>query len=163
MKDKWKTLVHAGAVCRSYKKTYMRIIWTTRWPNSYRSESQIPSWGWQVHVPPTWVWGVYLPVKQQEDQSRLTIGWMQPTSFQFLASQIADTIYRKYFDGKRIQGMLDPEFIKCVNSTLVYLTYAILCHHLGALRVRIFQDPPHFNPDGVAGMNPGVPTSWLLL
>jgi len=52
--------------------------------------------------------------------------WMQPISFRFLAPQIADAIYGKYFNGKRKLGMLDPEFINHVNGTMVCLTCAIL-------------------------------------
>ena len=106
---------------------------------------------------------MYPPVEQQEDQSRLTMGRMQPISFRFLAPQIADAVYGKYFDGKRMQGMLDLEFINRVNGTLVCLTCAILCHHLRAWRTGVFQDPPDFKLDAVGGRNPGVPTSCLLL
>ena len=73
---------------------------------------------------------MYPPVEQQEDQLRLTMGQTQPISFRFLAPHIGDAIYGKYFYSKRMQGMLDPEFINRVNGTLVCLTCAILCPHL---------------------------------
>jgi len=57
---------------------------------------------------------------------------MQPISFRFLAPQIADVIYGKYFNGKRKLGMLDPEFINRVNGTMVCLTCAILSDQLRA-------------------------------
>jgi hypothetical protein len=104
---------------------------------------------------------VYPPVVQQGLQSRLTVDWTQPISFRFLAPQIADAIYGKYFDSKRMQGMPDPEFINRVNGTLVCLTCAILCHQLRAWRSGVFQDPPYFKPDAVGGRNPGVPTYWV--
>jgi len=66
------------------------------------------------------------PSPNQDFQSRLTMTWMQPISFRFLAPQIADAIYGKYFNGKRKLRMLDPEFIHRVNGTLVCLTCAIL-------------------------------------
>ena len=91
------------------------------------------------------------------------MGRTQPISFRFLAPQIADAIYGKYFDGKRMQGMLDPEFINRVNGKLVCLTCAILCHHLLAWRAGVFQDPPDFKADAVGGRNPGVTMSSLLL
>ena len=47
------------------------------------------------------------------------MGQMPPISFQFLAPEIANAIYGKYFDGKTMQGMLDPKFINRVNGTLV--------------------------------------------
>ena len=105
---------------------------------------------------------MYPPVEQQ-DQSQLTMGWTQPISFRFLAPQIADAIYGKYFDGKRMQGMLNPEFINRVNGTMVYLTYSILCHHLQAWQARVFQHPLDLKPDAVGGRNPGVPMSCDLL
>ena len=100
---------------------------------------------------------MYPPVEQQEDQSRQTMGRMEPISFWFLAPQIADAIYGKYFHGKRMQGMLDPEFINRVNGTLVCLTCSILCHHLRAWRTGVFQDPPDFKPDAVGGGIPECP------
>jgi len=57
---------------------------------------------------------------------------MQPISLRFLAPQIADAIYGKYFNGKRKLVMLDPEFINRVNGTIVCLTCAILFHQLRA-------------------------------
>jgi len=63
--------------------------------------------------------------------------WMQPISFRFLAPQIADSIYGKYFNGKRKLGMLDPEFINRVNGTMICLTCAILCHKLRAYRLGV--------------------------
>jgi len=45
--------------------------------------------------------------------------WMHPVSFWFLAPQIAEAIYSKYFNGKRKLEMLDPEFINRVNGTMV--------------------------------------------
>jgi len=50
------------------------------------------------------------PSSNQGFQSRRTMTWMQPISFRFIAPQIADAIYGKYFNGKRKLGMLDPEF-----------------------------------------------------
>jgi len=75
---------------------------------------------------------------------------MQPISFRFLAPQIADAIYGKYFNGKRKLGMLDTEFINCVNGTMVCLTCATLCHQLRAYRLGVYQDPPDFKPDAIS-------------
>ena len=114
-------------------------------------------------MPLKWVRGVYPPVEQQGLQSRLTIDWTQAISCRFLAPQIADAIYGKYFDRKRMQWILDPELINRVNGTLVCLICAILCHYLRAWRAGVFQDPPDIKPDAEGGRNPGVPTSCLLL
>ena len=79
---------------------------------------------------------------------------MQPISFRFLPPQIAEAIYGKYFNGKRKPGMVNPEFINCVKGTMVCLTCAILCHHLRAYRLEVYQDPPDFKPDAVGGRRP---------
>ena len=99
-----------------------------------------PSNGYEVCIRPS-------PVANQDFQSRLTMTWMQPISFRFLAPQIADAIYGKHFNGKRKLGILDPEFINDVNCTIVCLTRAILCHQLRADRLGVHEDPPDFKPD----------------
>ena len=85
-----------------------------------------------------------------------------PISFRFLAPQIADVIYGKYFNCKRKLGMLDLEFIKRVNGTLVCLTCAILCHQLRAYRLRVYQDPPDFKPNAVASSRPSMSPQSLV-
>jgi len=91
------------------------------------------------------------PSPKQDFQSPLTMTWMQPISFPFLAPQIANAISGKYFNGKRKLGMLDPEFITPVNSMMVYLTCAILCHQLRVYGLGVYQDTPDFKPDAVGG------------
>jgi len=102
------------------------------------------------------------PSPNQDFQSRLTMTWMPPISFRFLAPQIADAIYGKYFNGKRKLGMLDPEFINRVNGTMVCLTCAILCHQLPAYRLGVHQDPPDFKPDAVGGRRPSISPPSLV-
>ena len=140
----------------------MRIIRTTRRLDSYHLYSWISCWGWQVHGPRKSVWGVYPQVEQQELQSRLTMGWTEPISFRFLAPEIAEAIYDKYFDRKRMQGMLDTEFINRVNSILVCFTCAILYHHLRVWPAWVFQDPPDHKPEAIEGMNTRVLIFWVL-
>jgi len=62
----------------------------------------------------------------------MTMTLMQPKAFLFLAPQIADAIYGKYFNCNRKTGMTDPEFINPVNGIIVCLTCAILCQQLRA-------------------------------
>jgi len=102
------------------------------------------------------------PSPNPEFQSRLTMTWIQPISFRFLAPQIGDAIYGKYFNGKRKLGMLDPEFINRVNGTMVCLTCAILCDQLRAYRVGVYQDPPDFKPDAVGGRRPSMSPPTLV-
>jgi len=102
------------------------------------------------------------PSPNQDFQSRLTMTWMQGIAFRFLAPLIADTIYGKYFTGKRKLGMLDPEFINRVNRTMVCLTCAILYHQLRAYRLGVYQDPPDFKPDAVGRRRPSMSTLSLV-
>jgi len=95
-------------------------------------------------------------------QSPLTMTWMQPISFWFLAAQIADAIYGKYFNGKRKLGMLDPEFINRVTGTIVCLACAILCNQLCAYRLGVYHDPPDFKPDAVEGRGPSMSPPSLV-
>jgi len=96
------------------------------------------------------------PSPNQDFQSRRTMTWMQPISFRFLAPQIADAIYGKYFKSKRKLGIPDPEFINRVNGTMVCFTCAILCHQLCAYQLGVYQDPPDFKPDEVGGRRPSM-------
>ena len=104
------------------------------------------------------------PSPNQDFQSRLTMAGMHPISFRFLAPLIADTIYGKYFNGKRKLVILDLAFIKRVNGTMVCLTCAILCHQLCAYRLRVYQNPPDFKPDAVGRTRPSMsPQSLVFL
>jgi len=98
----------------------------------------------------------------QDFESQLTTTRMQPISFGFLAPQIADAIYGKYFNGKRKLGMLDPEFINNVNGTMVFLTCTILCHQLRAYRLGVYLDPPDFKPAAVGGRRPSMSPPSLV-
>jgi len=87
---------------------------------------------------------------------------MQPRTFLFLAHQIGDAIYGKYFNVKRQLRMLDPEFINCVNGTMVCLTCAILFHQPFAYPLGVYQDPPDFKPDAVGGRRPSMSPPSLV-
>jgi len=41
-------------------------------------------------------------------------------------------IWGKYFEGRRIRGIMDPAFLGRINSTMICLTSAIICHTLRA-------------------------------
>ena len=69
----------------------------------------------------------------------------------FLAPQIADAIYLKYFDGIKMQGMVDPGFLERINGTMICLTCAMLFHALRALQTGIYKKPPDFKHDVVGG------------
>ena len=65
----------------------------------------------------------------------------------FLAPQIADPIYLKYFDGIKMQGIVDPGFLELINGTMICLKCAMLCHALRALQTWIYKKPPDFKHD----------------
>ena len=69
----------------------------------------------------------------------------------FLAPQIADAIYLKYFDRIRMQGMVDPGFLERIKGTMIFLTCAMLCDALMALQTGIYKKPADFKHDVVRG------------
>ena len=76
---------------------------------------------------------------------------MLDVTLRFLAPQIADAIYLKYFDRIKMQGMVDPGFLERINGTMICLTCAMLCHVLRALQTGIYKKPPDFKHDVVGG------------
>ena len=69
----------------------------------------------------------------------------------FLASQIADAIYLKYFDEIKMQGMVDLGFLERINGTMICLTCAMLCHALRAPQTGIYKNSPDFKHNVVGG------------
>ena len=107
-----------------YRLQHYPTAITSRVEYPLRDDScMFPSNGYEMGIRPS---------RNQDFQSQQTMTWMQPLSFQFLESQIADYIYRKYFNSKRKVGMLHLTFINLVNGTMVCLTFAILCYQLRA-------------------------------
>ena len=68
-------------------------------------------------------------------------------NLEVLAPQIAEAIYLKYFEGIRMQGMVDPGFLERINGTMIWLTCAMLCHALRALETGIYKKPADFKYD----------------
>jgi len=59
-------------------------------------------------------------------------------------------------------GMLDTQFLKCINSTMVCETCAILCHSLQVLQTKIYKKPPNFNPEVVGGGRVPIIACFLI-
>ena len=55
----------------------------------------------------------------------------------FLAPQIPEAIWGKYFKGRKMRGIAEPDFLGRINGTMVCLTCAILCHTLRAWQTGI--------------------------
>src|SRR5207302_1239908 len=62
------------------------------------------------------------------------VNFTQRVTLRFLAPQILEAIYAKYYGGSKMWGSLDPQFVHRINSTIICLTCTILCHTLRAWR-----------------------------
>ena len=83
----------------------------------------------------------------------------QQVTNRFLAPQIPEAIWGKYFQGRKMRGIAEPDFLGRINGTMVCLTCAILCHILRAWQTGIYLETCVFKPDAVAGEpdpEPGV-------
>jgi len=83
----------------------------------------------------------------------------QQVTNRFLAPQITEAIWGKYFKGRKMGGIAEPDFLGGINGTMVCLTCAILCYTLRAWQTRIYLETCVFKPDAVAGEpdpEPGV-------
>ena len=68
-------------------------------------------------------------------------------------------IWGKYFLGRKIRGIAEPNFLCCINGTMVCLACAILYHTLRAWQTRIYHETCVFKQDAVGGEpdpEPGV-------
>jgi len=78
----------------------------------------------------------------------------------FLTPQIPEAIWEKYFKGRKMRWIAEPDFLGHINGTMVCLTCAILlCHTLRAWQTGIYLEICVFKPDPVAGEpdpEPGV-------
>ena len=86
---------------------------------------------------------------------------MQEVTFRFLAPQIAEAIWGKYFEGIRMRGIAEPDFLGCINSTMICLTCAILCHTLRAWKNGAHEDLGDFKPEAAGGESPIITHVYL--
>ena len=83
----------------------------------------------------------------------------QQVTNRFLAPQIPEAIWGKYFKGRKMRGIAEPDLLGRINGIMVCLTCAILCHTLRAWQTGIYLETCVFKPDAVAGKpdpEPGV-------
>jgi len=69
----------------------------------------------------------------------------------FLAPQIPEAIWGKYFEGRRIPGIIDPAFLGRINVTMICLTCSIICHARSAWQKGVYKDQGDFKPDAAGG------------
>jgi len=60
----------------------------------------------------------------------IRVNLTQKITNQFLGPQIPEAIWGKYFEGRRMRGIMDPEFLGRINDTLICLTCSIISHTL---------------------------------
>ena len=53
----------------------------------------------------------------------------QQVTNRFHGPQIPEAIWGKYFKGRKMSGIAEPDFLGRINGTMVCLTCAILCEH----------------------------------
>jgi len=83
----------------------------------------------------------------------------QQVTNRFLAAQIPEAIWGKYFKGKKMCGISEPDFLDRINGTMVCLTCAILCHTLRAWQTGVHLETCDFKLEAVGGEpdpEPGV-------
>jgi len=83
----------------------------------------------------------------------------QQVTKRFFAPLIPEAIWGKYFKGRKMPGIAEPDFLGRINATMVCFPCAILCHTLRAWQTRIYLETCVFKPDAVAGQpdpEPGV-------
>jgi len=76
---------------------------------------------------------------------------IQQVTNRFLAPQIPEAIWGKYFKGKQIFGISEPDFLGRINGTIVCLTCAIRCDTLRAWQTGVYLETCNFRPEAVGG------------
>jgi len=79
------------------------------------------------------------------------VNFTQKITNRFLASQIPEAIWGKYFEGRRMRGIIDPAFLGRINGTMICLTCAIICDALRAWLTGVYKDQGDFKPGATGG------------
>jgi len=81
----------------------------------------------------------------------IRVNLTQKITNRFLAPQIPEALWGKYFEGRRMRGISDLAFLGRINSTLICLTYAIICHSLRAWQTGVYKNQGDFKPEADGG------------
>jgi len=81
----------------------------------------------------------------------IRVNLTQKITNRFLAPQIPDSIWGKYFEGRRMCRIIDPGFLGRINGTMICLTCAIICHALRAWQTGVLKDQGDFKPEATGG------------
>ncbi|KAI5841327.1 hypothetical protein DFP73DRAFT_596582 [Morchella snyderi] len=68
----------------------------------------------------------------------------QTYRLRFLAPEIIDILYYKYFDGGRMRGVKDPEFLERITPTFICLISTAIWHGIRAWSTGTYVKPDHF-------------------
>jgi len=83
----------------------------------------------------------------------------QQITNRFLVPQVSEAIWGKYFKGKKMFGIAEPDFLGRINGIMVCFTCATLCHTLREWQIGVHLETCDFKPKAVAGEpdpKPGV-------
>jgi len=81
----------------------------------------------------------------------IRVNLSQKITNRFLAPQIPEAIWGKYFEGRRMRGIIDPAFLGHINGTMICLTCAIICHAQPAWQTGVYKDQGDFKPEAARG------------
>ncbi|KAI5843131.1 hypothetical protein DFP73DRAFT_527788 [Morchella snyderi] len=68
----------------------------------------------------------------------------QTYRLRFLATKIIDILYQKYFDGVRMRGVKDPEFLERITPTFICLISTAIWHGIWAWSTGTYVKPDQF-------------------
>ncbi|KAI5842382.1 hypothetical protein DFP73DRAFT_527797 [Morchella snyderi] len=68
----------------------------------------------------------------------------QTYRLRFLAPEIIDILYYKYFDGVRMRGVKDPKFLERITPTFICLISTAIWHGIRAWSTGTYVKPDHF-------------------
>ncbi|KAI5839627.1 hypothetical protein DFP73DRAFT_598615 [Morchella snyderi] len=68
----------------------------------------------------------------------------ETSRLRFLAPEIIDILYYKYFDGVRMRGVKDPEFLERITPTFICLISTAIWHGIRAWSTGTYVKPDHF-------------------
>jgi len=75
----------------------------------------------------------------------------QQVTNRFLAPKIPEAIWGKYFKGKKMCGISEPDFLDRINGTMLCVTCAILCHTRRAWQTGVHLETCDFKPEAIGG------------
>ncbi|KAI5839937.1 hypothetical protein DFP73DRAFT_598206 [Morchella snyderi] len=79
----------------------------------------------------------------------------------FLAPEIIDILYYKYFDGVRMRGVKDSEFLERITPTFICLISTAIWHGIRVWSTGTYMKPDHFQSQNENVVNALKALGWL--